>query len=347
MDRKQHDSELLEDLLSNERFIEWVKHPTEEGDRYWNNWSANDSSRQKLIREAKLILTSFRFKEIKDVTDREESVWNKIEEGKYSARCQRIDDTAKVISISARWRLTRIAAVAVVLVIIGSLFVYLNYNTLFNSQPELISVVTNNGEKKTVVLPDGTEIYMNSGSQLSYLSVFKKRRDVNLTGEAFFKVAKDKTKPFIVHSSGYTTQALGTSFNVKAYSDEASVTVALKTGKVVVNNEKNLEWNSVFLVPGEKLNIVSDVVLKSQIIADDLSWKDGVLVLNQAGFAEFVKKIERWYGVHVDVHGDPGEDWRVNGRFKNKPLAVVLESISFAENIDYTVQGDQVKLFFK
>lgn len=347
MEKQPYRYDQIEDLLADDRFIYWVENPDAESDNYWNEWVGTDSGRREMLDQAILFVSAFRYSELKDVTKREELVWEKIDKGDYSSRYKGQANKSKVISLISSWKLNRIAAIALILVVVGSLFFYLNLDTLFNTQPELITIVTKNGEKKTISLPDGTEIYLNSGSQLSYPSFFKKRRDVNLTGEAFFKVAKDKTRPFVVHSRGYTTQALGTSFNVKAYSDEFNLSIALKTGKVVINNEKEERWKSVFLEPGEKLNISSAGVLKSQIMNDDLSWQDGVLVLNQTGFDEFVRIIERWYGVNIEVTGLPGEDWMVNGRFKNKPLAVVLESVSFAENIDYTLQGDQVKLSFR
>ncbi|MGQ8336229.1 FecR family protein [Sunxiuqinia sp. A32] len=337
----------LGDLLTDQKFVDWVKNPTPELDEYWNIWIGESTNRKEQFEQAVLLLRSVRFEENKNLKDKEDLIWKKIELGIYSSHRHSKDNKGRIISLLNNWKINRVAAIALILIIAGGLFAYLNYQSLFSRQPELITVVTNNGEKQTVKLPDGSQVMMNSGSRLTYPSFFKKQRNIELSGEAFFRVAKDLKKPFVVHSKGYTTQALGTSFNVKAYQGEEKVSIALKTGKVVINSENKEDWESVYLDPGQKLDISGIEVLKSIVTNDDLSWQDGVLVLNRAGFEDFVKMIERWYGVEVEVHGNPGENWRVNGRFKNKTLAVVLESISFAENINYTLQGTQVEISFK
>lgn len=344
MERQPRNEISIEDLLADKRFLDWAKHPNEKSDKYWDEWVANDPDRRKKLEEAVLLLESVEFKILKGQEDR---VWNKVDKGNYSSRYQKKEDVPTVKQVFSNWRLNRVAAIALIFITIGSLLVYLSNSRLFSVNPELITVVTKNGERKNVSLPDGTEVAMNSGSQLSYPSFFSKRRDVNLTGEAFFRVAKDKTKPFVVHSAGYTTQALGTSFNVKAYNDDLLLSVALKTGKVVIESETDESWNRVFLVPGQKLVVEEGKAFKNQVVDDDLSWQDGVLVLNSVGFSDFVRIIERWYGVDVVVEGIPSESWKVKGRFNNKSLAIVLESISFAENIDYTIQGDKVRLSFR
>ena len=184
-------------------------------------------------------------------------------------------------------------------------------------------------------------------SSLSYPSSFHAERSVALSGEAFFKVTKNPEKPFVVRSGEIATRVLGTSFNVKAYEDEDVVAVALKSGKVLIKNEASGAWSDVTLIPGEKLLTKNGNAIKMKVSDSDLSWQDGELTFDGSDFDDFVKKIKRWYGVEIKVEGEPGDEWRVNGKFKNKSLAVVLESISFAENIDYTLQGNEVMLRFK
>jgi ferric-dicitrate binding protein FerR (iron transport regulator) len=215
-------------------------------------------------------------------------------------------------------------------------------------QPELIHLATQNGERVVYTLPDGSHAHLNAGSKLTYPASFRKERHLVLEGEAFFEVVKDPSKPFAVQTGQITTTVLGTSFNVKAYAETEGVTVALKTGKVSVKHDIPGKWDQINLVPGEKLvcDERTGSAVKEKLFPDELAWTEGVMVLNKVSFSDFVRIMERWYGAEIEVIGSPREDWLINGRFKNKSLAVVLESISFAENIDYTLKDNRITLNF-
>ena len=336
----------VEDFLEDDRFLNWAKKPTPESDQFWSKWSDEFPEKRELFEQACMLAGSVQFHTVPMSEERLNRVFNKIERGEYSSSLKQV--TPRKVSLHQHW--SKVAAVLLLLVTVGSMVWYFNFKAdglLVQQQAEMLTIFTKYGEKQTITLPDGTKVIMNSGSTLSYPSSFHSGREVSLVGEAFFNVTKNPEKPFIVRSGGMATHVLGTSFNVKAYGDEDVVSIALKTGKVLIKNEASEAWSDVILTPGEKLLVQSNKAIKMKINNDDLSWQDGVLTFDGADFEGFVKKIERWYGVNVEVEGEPGDEWRVNGRFKNKPLAVVLESISFAENIDYSLQGTLVKLRFK
>ena len=351
MENNSHSYNQIEDFLDDLRFISWVKNPTGELDDYWSGWLSDFPEKQELFQQAKILVESIHFQTHLVAETQMERVFENIQTGQFSTTYkEQHGRLVQMRSVLKNSMLQRVAAMLFIFLSIGSLVWFLNYGpgtSLMNQQAEMITVTIWNGEKQTISLPDGSVVYLNSGSKLSYPSFFNNERNIILEGEAFFEVAKDAKRPFIVHSKHLSTTALGTSFNVKAYAGEQRVAVALKTGKVVVKDEGAAGWRDVFLVPGEKVIAENNHVVKTQLSNDDFSWQDGVLVFNSVGFDEFVKIMERWYGVNIAVTGTPGEDWLVNGSFNNKSLAVVLESISFAENIDYALQGNQVKLNFK
>ena len=339
----------VEDFLQDIRFIRWVTHPTSELTEFWSDWQKRFPDRKDQFQQSKVLLESMKFKSLLPREGQADYLFEKIKKGEYSSYQQANRRLFKLRTGSNTKILRQMAATLLMLVAFGSLVWYLGNGSMFFKpvKTELITVVTKAGEKRQVILPDGSTVFMNSESQLTYPSQFYKKRNISIEGEAFFEVAKDPKKPFIVRSKQLSTTALGTSFNVKAYNEDTQVTVALKTGKVVIKNEVSSGWDAVHLVPGEKLLAANNEVMKTQLTNDDFLWKDGVLILNNTGVKDFVRIIERWYGVKVQVNGTPGEDWMINGWFKNKPLPVVLESVSFAENINYTIQADVVELNFK
>lgn len=161
-----------------------------------------------------------------------------------------------------------------------------------------------NGQKSEIVLPDNTHIWLNSGTQLKYPSSFgKNNRDVFLTGEAYFEVAKDEHKPFIVHASDIAVKVLGTKFNVKAYSDDEVVETALLSGRVNLIVDSGIGTKSELIMnPGEKLNYQKNnkLILKSGFEMDEVvAWKNNKLIFRDDTFDNLVKKIERWYNVEV------------------------------------------------
>ncbi len=343
MENRNYEQYDTEDFLSDQRFIQWVVSPTAELDYFWSEWIKAHPERAEVIRQSRILLQSVSFRSVMPDQEQYSRVLGKIQEGKYSAR-----HTAKKI-LPRLSVIRRVAAVLLVLVAIGGAIRYFNPDLQLSvKQPELVNVTTQNGERTTYTLPDGSQVRLNAGSKLTYPAVFKKERHVSLEGEAFFQVTKNPSKPFIVHTKQISTTVLGTSFNINAYNEDESVTVTLKTGKVAVKQEAPGKWDQIGLVPGEKLtyNERTGTAVKEKLVPDDLAWTEGVMVLNKVSFNDFVRIIKRWYGADIEIIGHPREDWIINGRFKNKPLAVVLESVSFAENISYTLENNHVTLNF-
>jgi transmembrane sensor len=205
------------------------------------------------------------------------------------------------------------------------------------------------GQKSMLMLPDGTQVWLNAESSLTYPEIFSDTlRLVKLEGEAFFEVAHNKKWPFIVEASNTRTQALGTAFNITAYPEDEIVKIALLSGKVRV--QESSKFQTSVLSPGEELHIPNDRAefnLHKFNYEKTFGWKNGILVFDGVDFETFCNIIERWYGVKVKVKGAPKTDWDIRARYKNENLKeVVLRDISFNKNFKFELKDKELFITF-
>lgn len=170
----------------------------------------------------------------------------------------------------------------------------------------LTETYTCTGERKTFLLPDGSEVNINSSSCIIYPDKFnRKERTVFLTGEASFKVKKDCRKPFIVRSGDISVTAIGTEFNISAYPEDKEIITTLIEGKVKVECN-NGEKTSYILNPGEQVTFTKKTGESEKNIADLMSacaWKEGVLVFSGVPLEDILQSLHRKYG--IDFHVNP------------------------------------------
>lgn len=225
-------------------------------------------------------------------------------------------------------------------------------NRLADSQAVVPSYVLREnkpGQKTKVLLPDGSIAYLNSSSSIRYFSGFiGDERRVLLEGEAYFEVAKDKSKPFIVESRTIETVALGTAFNVNAFDDSNLIRVSLVEGEVRVNQMGN-KSKTVILNPGRELVIVPDSRSFLEMpfnLEDVIGWKDGKLVFNSATINEVSQKLERWYGVQIQVKGKVPENWKVTTVYEDQTLKNVLTDLQYSKKFAYEIDELKVTITF-
>jgi transmembrane sensor len=164
---------------------------------------------------------------------------------------------------------------------------------------------TDSGEKLTFRLPDGTVVKLNSSSKLSFPTKFRKdRREVELEGEAFFEVAKDSQRPFIIRTNNIRTSVLGTSFNIKAYPESNLIAIAVVTGKVKVEKVgiqvRDQAENVIYLYPSRKATYVKgeNQLIESDFVTEqEIGWKQGIIYFKDASESDVFERLERWYGV--------------------------------------------------
>ncbi len=227
----------------------------------------------------------------------------------------------------------KVAAAIAVIINLG-VVAYFGLNA-GNKIPETVSQIvetTDWGKRKDFVLSDGTEIKLNSGSTISFPEKFiGNTREVTLIGEAFFNVAKNPDKPFIIKSGDVCTTVLGTSFNINAYpkSDDISVTVA--TGKVQIGAKNSL----VYLLPNEQgvFHKKLDSISKKDVdITGLLNWQKGILKFDDITLKEALVHLEKWYGVTFVISNEQRLECHISASFDNETLSNVLESISYVKN---------------
>ncbi|MBU2884742.1 FecR domain-containing protein [Gilvimarinus agarilyticus] len=255
-----------------------------------------------------------------------------------------------------RWMSYSVRIAAVLVLAAGLVFIWLTRTGIRQDdamivQQEIVYIEKEAayGQKLTFELPDGSVVKLNAGSKLTYPKTFaSKTREVSLTGEAFFDVARDEKKPFRISSNDVMVQVLGTSFNVRSYPEEENIAVAVKTGKVAVSSRVN--QNQVILKPAEMaLYSADDQSLNKKIIDDNelsvFGWTDQNLVLEDANFDVILTTLSRWYGVEFDVAQLHGAQKQFTANFKNPSLTKVMESLSFAYEFDYEIDGKKVTIY--
>lgn len=219
----------------------------------------------------------------------------------------------KVVNFSRYYQ--RIAAVLFIPLILGISF-YLFYAPA--GEENFYTAEAPLGQKAKVELPDGSTVWLNSGSNIRYSSNFnKKNRTVDLKGEAFFEVRKNTGKPFFVHTPFLDIKVTGTRFNVNAYDDEAFIETSLIEGKV--NLILKDESKPIQLSPGNVMaySKVSKEISTTKLNNDvAIGWKDNRLIFINDDFYKLTRKIEKWYGVEVVYNPED---------FKENKLTVQLQ----------------------
>lgn len=197
------------------------------------------------------------------------------------------------------------------------------------------------GTFSSLDLPDGSKVWLNAGSKLRYPEKFTgNMRSVDLTGEAYFEIHSDESSPFLVNTREFTVRATGTRFNVMAYQDCDSPSVALAEGKVTVKGKKQAseKENGVHLKPDQllKYNILTG---KMEIVNEDVykyyAWKDGKLVFRNDLFTEVAKRISIQYNVDIEIIGDDVKQYRYRATFENESLDQLLKLLKISSPFDY------------
>ncbi|MFN3761292.1 MAG: FecR family protein [Algoriphagus aquaeductus] len=215
------------------------------------------------------------------------------------------------------------------------------------SSSQWITKTNPSGQKTKILLSDGSTIFLNSASSVSYPEDFQTNRKVTLEGEAFFEVAKDPEHPFSVESKGITTTALGTSFNISTFNRQDKVAVTLITGKVKLQQLGSTQ--EIELNPGEESVLAVDEANPKKYavnIRDRILWTEGVLRFQNNTFTDVIEILQRWYGVTVQVTGQPSKDLATGTFDNNESLRNVLHVLSESMNFTYQLNEKQVLIHF-
>lgn len=204
---------------------------------------------------------------------------------------------------------------------------------------------TPRGGQYKLLLPDGTSVWLNSSTTIRFPVEFAgMERRIELSGEAYFEVAPNKAKPFIVVTPEEEVEVLGTHFNVSAYPDELSRTTLVE-GKVKVSLQeaKGRGASSVILLPGQQGIVTNNGInLQSVTIEDAVAWKNGNFMFNDEEISSVMRKIARWYDVEI-VYADPVHQIKIWGSLSRfKDISEVLQVIELTKLVKFKVEGRRV-----
>ena len=208
---------------------------------------------------------------------------------------------------------------------------------------EMLSFETHAGEQKEISLPDGTVVWLNACSKITYPEKFsKKERLVTLDGEAYFAVEKSESIKFIVNAKDISIEVLGTMFNVRAYENEESATTTLTTGKVAVYTDSD---ETFILEPDQQLvyNIKNHSSRLNKVNVNDNDWKSGVLSFQEMNIVEIFRDLERRFDVTITVNKIMSSD-KYSMKFVNKEdLTNILDVLSdLSGEFNYEVKNKTV-----
>ena len=213
-------------------------------------------------------------------------------------------------------------------------------------QPASIETVSTLAETRTVHLPDGSTVTLNHYSSISYPEKFKSgNREVELNGEAYFEVSKDKEHPFIVQTETIDVQVLGTHFNVDAYRDNPDVRTTLLTGSVAVSNKNNsvrmvLKPNEIAIYNKVEQKLTRKALENAK---DEISWRHGEFIFDDLPLQEIARELSNSFGASIRISDTALQDYRITARFRNgEDLKTILSVLHNAGYFDYSQNDKQI-----
>lgn len=235
------------------------------------------------------------------------------------------------------------AAVALLCLSVWTAYLYM--------QPVAMQTVSTLAETRTVSLPDGTSVTLNHYSTLTYPERFKSdNREVELNGEAYFEVSKDKKHPFIVQTEAVDVRVLGTQFNVDAYCDSPDVRTTLLTGSVAVSNKSNSEH--MILKPNEIAiyNKVEKKLTRKLLkdATDEISWRHGEFIFDEVPLRDIARKLSNSFGTTIQITDPALQNYRISARFRNgEDLETILSVLQDAGYFNYSHNNNQITITAK
>ena len=258
----------------------------------------------------------------------------------------RLETTREKSYLSVNWRKTMQWAAIFLLPVLSAFTVYyFTQRPQRNLQPTVITA--QKGEKAEVVLPDGSNVWINSGSTLTYDRHFNgKERSVYLQGEAYFEVTENKKRPFIVHTKHITVQALGTSFNVRSYETDSLASAVLLEGKVKVSasgHETILSVNERATFDKRKQTLLADRVEALNFI----EWKNGNIYFSNQTYDEIARALSRIYNVEIQFASEQLRPMRFSGTLGSSGIKNALDILSMTSPMYYEMKDTTIILHHK
>jgi transmembrane sensor len=264
---------------------------------------------------------------------------NDILPGKDNAKLELADGSVVILPISRKGSSGKIKGTSID--IKNGVIVY-NSKSIVSTTTAYNKVSTPKGGKYRVVLADGTTVWLNSESSLRFPTTFNaKQRLVELTGEAYFDVAKNKKKPFRVKVADVTVEALGTHFNIMGYTNEGAIKTTLVEGSIKVSKGTV----SKMVVPGQQIEIKNKMTLIDEVnVYEAIAWKDDLFEFSDTDLSSITRQMERWYDVKIECSPELGQRHLTGTISRNTNISQVLEMLK-QTGINYKLEERRITLF--
>ncbi|RZJ48716.1 MAG: FecR family protein [Flavobacterium sp.] len=361
--QKRNNYTEIEDFLSDESFRLWILSKIDEDG--WEEWTLENQQRAKLVEDARLLLLAMKVPNSElsssDIHSALQTTWIKIEKKENQIDLSKNNN----LRFLRKYFLYGVAATLFFGLIsvwfykntINSTHEVVTYNELIDTNSEGLVEQTNNSDKPQIItLSDGSSVLLQPNSKLSYPKIFTgNERKVYLSGEGFFEISKNPKKPFYVYANEIVTKVVGTSFRVKAYSDQPNVEVLVRTGKVKVKSNELVSSSEqeVVLLPNQALrfqrndlvfkkitNITQDEVLvKSVGNIEQLSFE-----FNDIPVSQIFETIEQAYLIDIDYPTEKLKDCHLTTSLSDQPLTEKLKIVcrSIGNNTSFEMNGNQI-----
>jgi ferric-dicitrate binding protein FerR (iron transport regulator) len=261
--------------------------------------------------------------------------------------CSKTSPEKKTISFASFWKKTARWAAIFILPILSLFGVYylLNNSDIEDCLPVII--VTAYGERAEVTLADGSRVWINSGSSLAYDSrcFNRKERRVWLTGEAYFEVAGNKKRPFVVVTPEMEIEAKGTNFNVRAYTGDEQASIVLLEGKVLVSTSTQ----ETLLTENQRATLCKSTYLLTTdyvYVAHFIEWKRGRLFFDNESFEEITRTLSRAFGFEIHFASKELKPIRFSGTLPSNSIHNTLGLLSLTSPMRYEIEGGMIRLHY-
>ena len=223
---------------------------------------------------------------------------------------------------------------------------YMYYNQ--TQSPRLAEIYVPKGDIQTIIFQDGTKVILNADSRLKYTPGFKLfSREVELEGEAYFKVKSNPRWPmYITCKNNVVVQVVGTEFNLTTYANDDNIKLLLVSGKLDILDPNNKRVIKVQQNEEVTIYDLSEAIPEKgcPVIYNSIAWKEGLLIFDNTLMSEVVKRLERWYGVQIEVENKELLAYRFTATFKSESLDRVLNVLKISSDIDYQINDTLVRL---
>ena len=307
-------------------------------------WIAASAENQQYFIRQREIWFSAVSREAASVYDKDkafENFRNRVESQK-----EILSTSRRGFSLSALWRY---AAVVAIIIAVGCISYWQGEVNVKDTFAD-ISVEAPLGSKTKLYLPDGTLVWLNAGSRMTYSQGFGvDNRKVELEGEGYFEVKRNEKIPFFVKTKDLQLQVLGTKFNFRDYPEDHEVVVSLLEGKVGLNNLLREEKEAV-LSPDERavLNKANGLLTVESVTASNASqWTDGYLFFDEELLPDIAKELERSYNVKIHIANDSLKTFRFYGNFvrREQNIQEVLEALASKEKMQYKIEERNITIY--